>query len=579
MQTKNNTALAEAAAKNNLYVVYNNSISKRHLDNKFDPLEIFGNKYGKSADEKSALPSFEEWLKRWFVAGDRNSKGNYLCPCCGVYNLNISTLRQSSTVDKVIVKCLNKCSVNDILEMWEMEESDLFVSSSVHEKKSNNNYEDKILWIHEKFDKDGNMSKRDLIPGILAEHLRDTQPVFSCSGRIYAYENGVYKIANKEALRKIVSNHIPVEIRRDAGIRDVTNQWVTLIDKNQMPEHDSSPYIINFKNGLYDVLGGEFKSHTPNYISLVQLPVNFNPDAKCPVFQNEYLAATQKGYEDNTLALQEWGGYAMSWLTQAQKFLLLIGVPHAGKGVFLRVLNKILGIENISAIPAHQLADEFKVIELMGKIANTCGDIPAKRIPEGKIKEFVGEDLMTGRFKGRGEEKFYNKAKIIFSGQTAPDTADPTDGFYRRVCIIPFKNSVQADKTLEGRLQEELEGIAYFFIKGLKRLIENNFEFTVSESMKEAMEQYKMESNTIVEFVTEMAEFGEGYWVDRADLYKAYTDFVWRVHGVEFRQCMKPKEFNSTIKSNYVKKGVLKKDGFKDENRKSHRVWMGLKLK
>jgi hypothetical protein len=30
---------------------------------------------------------------------------------------------------------------------------------------------------------------------------------------------------------------------------------------------------------------------------------------------------------------------------------------------------------------------------------------------------------------------------------------------------------------------------------------------------------------------------------------------------------MKPKEFNSTIKSNYVKKGVLKKDGFKDENR------------
>ena len=134
MQTKNNTALAEAAAKNNLHVVYNNSISKRLLDNKLDPLEIFGNKYGKSADEKSDLPSFEGWLKRWFVAGDKNSKGNYLCPCCGDYNLNISTLRQSSTVDKVIVKCLNKCSVNDILEMWEMEESDLFVSSSVHEK-------------------------------------------------------------------------------------------------------------------------------------------------------------------------------------------------------------------------------------------------------------------------------------------------------------------------------------------------------------------------------------------------------------------------------------------------------------
>ena len=579
MQTKNNTALAGAATKNNLYVIYNNSITNKRSKNKLEPLEIFGSGYEKSADGKSASPTFEEWLKKWFVDSDRNSKGNYLCPCCGDYNLNISTSKYSAGTDKVAINCLKNCRVSDILETWGMEESELFVSRSDHAGKENTNYQKSMTWIYEKLNKDGDIAKRELIPGILAEHLRDTQPVFSCNSRIYVYESGVYKIANKEALRKIVSNHIPVEIRRDAGIRDVTNQWITLINKNQMPEHDSNPYIINFKNGLYDILKDELKPHTPSYISLVQLPVSFNPNAKCPVFQNEYLAGTQKGFEDNILAMQEWGGYAMSWLTQAQKFLLLIGVPHAGKGVFLRILNKILGIENISAIPAHQLADEFKVIELMGKVANTCGDIPAKRIPEGKIKEFVGEDLMTGRFKGRGEEKFYNKAKLIFSGQTAPDTADPTDGFYRRVCIIPFKNSVQADKTLEGRLHEELEGIAYFFIQGLKKLIQNNFEFTVSESMKEAMEQYKMESNTIVEFVTEMVEFGEGYWVDRSSLYKAYTDFVWRIHGVEFRQCMKTKEFNSTIESNYVKMEVMKKDGFKDENRKSRRVWTGIKLK
>lgn len=63
MQTNKKPLFAEAAANKNLYVIYNNSISKKHLNNKLEPLEIFNEKQWKSADGKSAYPSFEEWLK------------------------------------------------------------------------------------------------------------------------------------------------------------------------------------------------------------------------------------------------------------------------------------------------------------------------------------------------------------------------------------------------------------------------------------------------------------------------------------------------------------------------------------
>jgi putative DNA primase/helicase len=439
--------------------------------------------------------------------------------------------------------------------------------------------EDFPEWIMVAKNEHGEITKMQLIPGILAEHLRDTEKVFSCNGRIYVYAKGVYKIMGKEALRKIVSEKIPVIIRRKAGIEDVTSQWITLIDKNEMPEHDNNSHVINFQNGLYDIMEDKLKDHDPDYISLVQLPVNYNPKAVCPIWKKEYLGVTQGGgYEDNISALQEWGGYAMSHLTEAQKFLLLIGVPNAGKGLFLRFLTKILGQGNISGIEAHKLADEFKTIELMGKIANICGDIPAKKIADGTIKQLTGEDLMSGRFKGKGEEKFYNKAKLIFSGQTAPDTADPTNGFFRRVCIVPFKNVVKTDTTLEKRMQGELEGIAYFFIQGLKRLIKNEFKFTISESMTEAMEQYREESNTITAFINDMVEFGNGYWISRADFYDNYKDYAYRKHGIKFEHAMKIKEFNSAILNNYPKDATWK-DGYKDENRKSHRAWLGIRMK
>lgn len=45
---------------------------------------------------------------------------------------------------------------------------------------------------------------------------------------------------------------------------------------------DSNPDILNLKNGLLNIETGEFKHHSPEHLSWVQLPVPFDSKAKCP---------------------------------------------------------------------------------------------------------------------------------------------------------------------------------------------------------------------------------------------------------------------------------------------------------
>ena len=51
----------------------------------------------------------------------------------------------------------------------------------------------------------------------------------------------------------------------------------TLVDRS---EFDKDPDIINVKNGLINIRTGKFKDHNPNYLSLIQLPVPYNPKAR-----------------------------------------------------------------------------------------------------------------------------------------------------------------------------------------------------------------------------------------------------------------------------------------------------------
>lgn len=110
MQTKNNTALAEAATVRNFYVISNNSITKSKSKLNLDPLSIFGGE---------DYPTFEEWFEK-FIPKELRSKykdGKQKCPVCGKWQLEIDTNQYPLIEPNYMVSlyCNNDCNV---FEIW-----------------------------------------------------------------------------------------------------------------------------------------------------------------------------------------------------------------------------------------------------------------------------------------------------------------------------------------------------------------------------------------------------------------------------------------------------------------------------
>lgn len=99
-----------------------------------------------------------------------------------------------------------------------------------------------------------------------------------------------------------------------------------------------NPYIINVRNGLYNVLENTLSPHTPKYYSTVQLSMNYDEKADCPLFKR-FLEESMGGDMEQVALLQEILGYFLIPINSAQKCFVIVGVAGAGKSLLLRVVN------------------------------------------------------------------------------------------------------------------------------------------------------------------------------------------------------------------------------------------------
>jgi putative DNA primase/helicase len=161
------------------------------------------------------------------------------------------------------------------------------------------------------------------IPGLLASHMAKNVSAFYGAESYYIYENGVYKAASDLQAAARVRGHLIERYATMSAINDTEGQWRMLIYK-PIREINCNPFIINLKNGLYNVLDGSFKAHTPEYYSTVQLKASYNENAECPKF----MAFFQGILGDAEIYLmQEIFGYLLIPVNKAQKSFVLGAHP------------------------------------------------------------------------------------------------------------------------------------------------------------------------------------------------------------------------------------------------------------
>ena len=260
---------------------------------------------------------------------------------------------------------------------------------------------------------------------------------------------------------------------------------------------------IHFRNGTYRIKDRSFIPEKE--FCLNRLSVDYVPEADVPErwlsFLDELL------YPEDIRTLQEFMGYVLLPTNKAQKMMLVIGNGGEGKSRIGRVMRALLG-DNMNIGSIQKLAtDRFSRADQEGKLLLLDDDMEMKALPDTNILKAIVtmEDKFDLERKGKQSVQgdLYVRLMGFGNGQMSA-LYDRSDGFYRRQIAMQVKDKNadrQDDRDLGEKLIAEKEGIVLWCLEGLHRLIDQGFDFSISDRTAGNMEEARKADNNIIDFL------------------------------------------------------------------------------
>jgi len=171
---------------------------------------------------------------------------------------------------------------------------------------------------------------------------------------------------------------------------------------------DDNPYLLNLKNGMYDVRSGKLFKHDSKYRSTIQLPVEYVPDAS-PILWNtlDSIFGEDADCQEKIECLLEMLAYCLYPVAFMHVAFIFYGQGSNGKGVIQKLFEHILGAENVSNLPLSVLRRNFGLDNLLGKLANFCSEVDSQDLlGDGLFKQLVAGDRITVDRKNQGHLTF-----------------------------------------------------------------------------------------------------------------------------------------------------------------------------
>lgn len=371
----------------------------------------------------------------------------------------------------------------------------------------------------------------DIIENSIAEEIVKKHSIMILVGKPFFYKEGVFKedeqgIYIQHLIKLLILPNLISDSRIMRVYKLILKDYRLQVDISQINAYPK--HWINFRNGMLDLKTGVLHPHSPTYKSVNQIPHDYKSglNIEKSVF-NEFLKSRIPN-EDNRKMLYEYMGNCLLPDIYFQKFLILVGRGNAGKSVILNQQSRILGAENLSAIPLQSLSERFTTASLLNKQCNICGDLSSAAIKDTSvIKQLTGEDLCKGEIKGGQIFFFKNRAKFLFSCNELPAILDDrSNGFYRRLLIIRFDNEGEYIPNLYKTLEKEseIEIIISHIVRGAKSALDRGKIFESGANEGEVL-RLQEDSDSVASFLNNIVISDTTSKVKRPDLFAAYEDY------------------------------------------------------
>lgn len=417
-----------------------------------------------------------------------------------------------------------------------------------------------------KFDRNGYPTS--VIDYRIFEYLSKQTSMFILGSVPYLYRDGVYKAdINGSGLKTAIRELIYPELIRSTTIDRIYKLFISA-DELQAKAEDLNQYPvqwINFQNGMYDPVKKALFPHDPKYRAVNQIPHRYEPEAFLHGDNVEQWLQFIVSDPDDREMLLQFCGLCLTRDTRQQKFLILTGEGGSGKSTVIRLIEMMIGSENISNISMKDLSQRFASYGLLWKLLNSCADLEVSALEDTSVlKKILGEDSIRAEAKGKDAISFKSNAKLIFSTNELPVILNErTNGFYRRLLILPM-NRQPKEKRADFIECLEQEYFLQLSVKALERLYQAG---VICESFhsKDAVKQLRMDSDSVEAWLYDDMQKESTSKLERTYLYERYE-----------RYCLQTDRAKLT-RHNFYKS--LKMKGYAERKIQGYRYFEGISTK
>ncbi len=288
-----------------------------------------------------------------------------------------------------------------------------------------------------------------------------------------------------------------------------------------------SPYLLNFRNGTYDLKEDKFRGHSPEDFCFHQCNTDYVEGQTSPTWErviNDVFA----GDDDLIRYVRRLLGLSITGNCSDPVFNIFYGDGCNGKSTIVQCIADLLGSYS-SHLPS-ELLDNRKDMHptYMAKLHNARlaifaemeADVP---LAESTVKKLTSQDTIEARRMRENPWHFQPSHTSVICTNHRPLIKGRDAGIWRRLRLVPFTVNLEDKKdiTIPSKLREELAGVANWLIQGYREFVAMGVG--TCKAVDEATEMYRVNEDEFARVAEDLFTKKAGSFVLVVDAFQSYV--------------------------------------------------------
>lgn len=328
------------------------------------------------------------------------------------------------------------------------------------------------------------------------------------------FKDGVNYSKDRIKLNKAITKYLKLKRAQLTELETQLYIYANLVE-------NESNFLVKLRNGviLDDTVVNYDCGFTPFY-----LDISYNAEAYDKNV-DDFLNFICCNRTDMRMFIEEILGHILLINRFPHKIFFLTGCGANGKSTFVEMITKWTG-QLSSHIDIANFDDGTSLTSLVGKLVNIADDVDAIYIEKSKnLKTMASGNTVSARAIYSQPINIKNTASLIFTANEPPVFKDKSHGIGRRLVIIPFDNTVtECIYNLDELLSSD-NAKSYLLnlgLAGIKRIFNNKLQMSPSATIEAATQQYYLDNDSVLNYLTEYSDINEK---PIGDVYDAYVTF------------------------------------------------------